>query len=82
LGWNLERRLERRWRGLIGGIVLSMLVTLVLVPVFYVLIERLRGGGGVLLAAPSTGGPMPDGPNLPGTGIRSVILDMPSRTQK
>jgi HAE1 family hydrophobic/amphiphilic exporter-1 len=29
-------------RGIIGGIVLSTLVTLVLVPVFYVLIERLR----------------------------------------
>ncbi len=30
-------------RGIIGGIVLSTLVTLILVPVFYVLIERLRG---------------------------------------
>jgi multidrug efflux pump subunit AcrB len=30
-------------RAIIGGIVLSTLVTLVLVPVFYVLIERLRG---------------------------------------
>src|SRR5258708_26020764 len=39
-------------RGIIGGIVLSTLVTLVLVPVFYVLIERLRGGRGLLLAAP------------------------------
>ena len=29
-------------RGIIGGIVLSTLVTLILVPVFYVLIERLR----------------------------------------
>src|SRR5688572_29879738 len=29
-------------RGIIGGIVLSTLVTLVLVPVFYVLVERLR----------------------------------------
>lgn len=29
-------------RGIIGGIILSTLVTLVLVPVFYVLIERLR----------------------------------------
>src|SRR5262249_41386932 len=40
-------------RGIIGGIVLSTLVTLVLVPVFYVLIERLRGGSGRLLAAPA-----------------------------
>jgi multidrug efflux pump subunit AcrB len=29
-------------RGIIGGIVLSTLVTLILVPVFYVLVERLR----------------------------------------
>ncbi len=36
-------------RGIIGGIVLSTLVTLVLVPVFYVLIERLRGASGKLL---------------------------------
>jgi HAE1 family hydrophobic/amphiphilic exporter-1 len=40
-------------RGIIGGIVLSTLVTLVLVPVFYVLIERLRGVSGRLLAAPA-----------------------------
>ena len=39
-------------RGIIGGIILSTLVTLVLVPVFYVLIERLRGASGCLLAAP------------------------------
>jgi hypothetical protein len=37
---------------LIGGIVLSTLVTLVLVPVFYVLVERLRGGTGLLLKSP------------------------------
>jgi hypothetical protein len=43
-------------RGIIGGIVLSTLVTLVLVPVFYVLIERLRGGRGLLLAAPRDDG--------------------------
>jgi multidrug efflux pump subunit AcrB len=36
-------------RGIIGGIVLSTLVTLILVPVFYVLIERLRGAAGKLL---------------------------------
>lgn len=30
-------------RGIIGGIVLSTLITLILVPVFYVLLERLRG---------------------------------------
>jgi HAE1 family hydrophobic/amphiphilic exporter-1 len=39
-------------RGIIGGIVLSTLVTLVLVPVFYVLIEHLRGSSGKLLSAP------------------------------
>jgi multidrug efflux pump subunit AcrB len=37
-------------RGIIGGIVLSTLVTLVLVPVFYVLIERLRSASGKLLS--------------------------------
>ena len=36
----------------IVGIVLSTQVTLVLVPVFYVLIERLRGGRGLLLRTP------------------------------
>jgi multidrug efflux pump subunit AcrB len=39
-------------RGIIGGIVLSTLVTLVLVPVFYVLIEHLRAASGKLLEAP------------------------------
>jgi HAE1 family hydrophobic/amphiphilic exporter-1 len=39
-------------RGIIGGIVLSTLVTLVLVPVFYVLIERCRGASRSLLALP------------------------------
>jgi hypothetical protein len=43
-------------RGIIGGIVLSTLVTLVLVPVFYVLIERLRGASGVFLRPPAGGG--------------------------
>jgi len=41
-------------RGIIGGIVLSTLVTLVLVPVFYVLIERLRAVSGKLLVAPKS----------------------------
>jgi HAE1 family hydrophobic/amphiphilic exporter-1 len=36
-------------RSIIGGIVLSTLITLVLVPVFYVLAERLRSGSGSLL---------------------------------
>src|SRR5262249_8360861 len=36
-------------RGIIGGIVLSTLITLVLVPVFYVLVERLRTASGRLL---------------------------------
>src|SRR5262249_61186006 len=40
-------------RAIIGGIVLSTLITLVLVPVFYVLAERLRSGGGWLLKAPA-----------------------------
>ena len=39
-------------RGIIGGIVLSTLVTLVLVPVFYVLIERLRNAAGGWIVAP------------------------------
>jgi multidrug efflux pump subunit AcrB len=39
-------------RAIIGGIVLSTLVTLVLVPVFYVLIERLRGNVHGLLVLP------------------------------
>jgi hypothetical protein len=43
-------------RGIIGGIVLSTLVTLVLVPVFYVIIERLRGGKGLFLTAPEEEG--------------------------
>jgi multidrug efflux pump subunit AcrB len=36
-------------RAIIGGIVLSTLVTLYLVPVFYVLVERVRSGIGSLL---------------------------------
>src|SRR5205814_775497 len=40
-------------RGIIGGIVLSTMVTLVLVPVFYVLVERLRGVSGKLLVSPA-----------------------------
>jgi multidrug efflux pump subunit AcrB len=40
-------------RAIIGGIVLSTLVTLYLVPVFYVLIERLRAGFGRLVAEES-----------------------------
>ncbi|HXG11580.1 MAG TPA: efflux RND transporter permease subunit [Gemmataceae bacterium] len=43
-------------RGIIGGIVLSTLVTLIIVPVFYVLFERLRGSTGKLLTAPSDDG--------------------------
>ena len=56
LGWGpgAETRAPMA-RGIIGGIVLSTLVTLVLVPVFYVLIERLRNSGGGLLAAPPEG---------------------------
>jgi multidrug efflux pump subunit AcrB len=39
-------------RAIIGGIVLSTLVTLVLVPVFYVLVERMRGLAGRLVTVP------------------------------
>lgn len=38
-------------RGIIGGIVLSTLVTLVLVPVFYVLVERMRAASKKLVIA-------------------------------
>jgi multidrug efflux pump subunit AcrB len=41
-------------RGIIGGIVLSTGVTLILVPVFYVLVERLRGVTGKILEAPKS----------------------------
>jgi HAE1 family hydrophobic/amphiphilic exporter-1 len=55
-------------RGIIGGIVLSTLVTLILVPVFYVLIERLRGVTGMLVVAPASP-PPPDGqPTADGAG--------------
>jgi multidrug efflux pump subunit AcrB len=40
-------------RAIIGGIVLSTLVTLVLVPVFYVLVERLREASGRILSVPA-----------------------------
>jgi HAE1 family hydrophobic/amphiphilic exporter-1 len=40
-------------RAIIGGIVLSTLITLILVPVFYVMLERLRGVTGWLLIAPT-----------------------------
>ena len=40
-------------RGIIGGIILSTLITLILVPVFYVLFERLRGMSGRWLVAPA-----------------------------
>jgi multidrug efflux pump subunit AcrB len=42
-------------RAIIGGIVLSTMVTLVLVPVFYVMMERLRAGVRHLVAAPGDG---------------------------
>ena len=44
-------------RAIIGGIVLSTLITLVLVPVFYVLVERLRGVAGGLLTVPDAAHP-------------------------
>jgi multidrug efflux pump subunit AcrB len=60
-------------RGIIGGIVLSTLVTLVLVPVFYVLIERLRGGRGLLLTAPKQDVLPPIGPLALETGTTGII---------
>jgi Cu/Ag efflux pump CusA len=39
-------------RSIIGGIVLSTLVTLIIVPVFYVLVEWMRGASGRLLIKP------------------------------
>ena len=53
LGWGpgAETRAPMA-RGIIGGIVLSTLVTLVLVPVFYVIVERLRVWSGKLVVAP------------------------------
>jgi multidrug efflux pump subunit AcrB len=45
-------------RAIIGGIVLSTLITLVLVPVFYMLLERMRGVSGRLLIAPERPEPL------------------------
>src|SRR5262249_20242929 len=61
-------------RGIIGGIVLSTLVTLVLVPVFYVLIERLRASSGLLLAAPPEDeGPRAEGAPAPAAGAIQAL---------
>jgi HAE1 family hydrophobic/amphiphilic exporter-1 len=46
-------------RAIIGGIVLSTLITLILVPVFYVLMERLRSLTGRLAVAPAAPAPAP-----------------------
>ncbi len=62
-------------RGIIGGIVLSTLITLVLVPIFYVLIERLREWSGKLLVVP------PEEEGLPqGTSPALVALENPPPT--
>jgi len=45
-------------RAIIGGIVLSTLVTLVLVPVFYVLVERMRGLAARLVTVPEEIAPL------------------------
>jgi multidrug efflux pump subunit AcrB len=45
-------------RSIIGGIVLSTLVTLIIVPVFYVLIERIRGASGIFLRVPEEEEPL------------------------
>jgi multidrug efflux pump subunit AcrB len=59
LGWGpgAETRAPMA-RSIIGGIVLSTLVTLVIVPVFYVLIERLRLFSKKLVVAPAAEGPV------------------------
>lgn len=62
-------------RGIIGGIVLSTLITLVLVPVFYVLVERLRTASGKLLVVAESmeePGPVPALPLRPEPGRVSV----------
>jgi HAE1 family hydrophobic/amphiphilic exporter-1 len=64
-------------RGIIGGIVLSTLVTLVLVPVFYVLIERLRNSGGRLLTAPAGDEPPPP----PAAPVTLVTATAPVRVE-
>jgi HAE1 family hydrophobic/amphiphilic exporter-1 len=67
-------------RAIIGGIVLSTLVTLVLVPVFYVLVERLRSASGRLLTVPAGVKEQAPATMLPATdghteGIRVVVVD-------
>jgi hydrophobic/amphiphilic exporter-1 (mainly G- bacteria), HAE1 family len=64
-------------RGIIGGIVLSTLVTLVLVPVFYVLIERLRGAsGGLLVVPPEQDGQAAGLPQPKADGISSELVSL------
>jgi multidrug efflux pump subunit AcrB len=52
-------------RAIIGGIVLSTLVTLVLVPVFYALVERMRGLAGRLVTVPEEAPGPPQAPQVP-----------------
>jgi HAE1 family hydrophobic/amphiphilic exporter-1 len=59
-------------RGIIGGIILSTLVTLVLVPVFYVLIERLRGLTHKLLVIPPEQEPLT--PPSPGAKESELVV--------
>jgi multidrug efflux pump subunit AcrB len=65
LGWGpgAETRAPMA-RGIIGGMILSTLVTLILVPVFYVLMERLRSASGAFLKSPASteGGHAPQEP--------------------
>jgi HAE1 family hydrophobic/amphiphilic exporter-1 len=63
-------------RGIIGGIVLSTLVTLILVPVFYVLIERLRSASKKLLVAPA---PSRNGQSEPPVVYPVPVLQAPQR---
>jgi HAE1 family hydrophobic/amphiphilic exporter-1 len=57
-------------RAIIGGIILSTLVTLVLVPVFYVLVERLRGTARKLVVVPDAA---PQAPAPGGNGAPVVV---------
>jgi hypothetical protein len=63
-------------RGIIGGIVLSTLVTLVMVPVFYVVFERVSQAIRRLVVQ-QPGAPMPHADPLPSPAheqpVRAVV---------
>jgi multidrug efflux pump subunit AcrB len=66
-------------RGIIGGMVLSTAITLILVPVFYVLIERLRGLSGKLLDAPPAPKELAPPPPLP-EPLRVSVIEVTRET--